>query len=165
MSPSFFIAFSHYRHYNLDICIICIIMNNTKMHINIKNMVSNMIIKINDMSDIPIYQQIRNQIIAGISEGKLEPGEQLPTVRGLATEIGINSMTVSKAYQQLKQEGYVYSDRRNGVCVCRNFEQKKQLSKASSDELKCIIAEAKVGGMSKEDFLGICEKMFEEGQL
>jgi len=127
-------------------------------------MVSNMIIKINDMSDIPIYQQIRNQIIAGISEGKLEPGEQLPTVRGLATEIGINSMTVSKAYQQLKQEGYVYSDRRNGVCVCKNFEQKKQLSKTSSEELKCIIAEAKVGGMLKEDFLEICEKMFEEGQ-
>lgn len=128
-------------------------------------MVSNMIIKINDMSDIPIYQQIRNQIIAGISEGKLEPGEQLPTVRGLATEIGINSMTVSKAYQLLKQEGYVYSDRRNGVCVCRDFEQKKQLTKASMDELKCIIAEAKIGGMSKEAFLEICEKMFEEGQV
>lgn len=124
-----------------------------------------MIIKINDISDIPIYQQIRNQIIAGISEGKLEPGEQLPTVRGLATEIGINSMTVSKAYQLLKMEGYVYSDRRNGVCVRRDFEKKKQLTKASMDELKCIVAEAKIGGMSKEAFLEICEKMFEEGQV
>ena len=124
-----------------------------------------MIIKINDMSDTPIYQQIRNQIIAGISEGKLEPGEQLPTVRGLAIEIGINSMTVSKAYQLLKQEGYVYSDRRNGVCVRKDFEQKKQLTKAAMDELKCIIAEAKVGGMPKEDFFEICEKMFEEGQV
>ena len=122
-----------------------------------------MIIKINDMSDIPIYLQIRNQIVEGISEGKLEPGEQLPTVRGLATEIGINSMTVSKAYQLLKQEGYVYSDRRNGVCVRRDFERKKQLAKNSMDELKCIIAEAKIGGMSKEDFLKICEKIFDEG--
>ena len=123
-----------------------------------------MIIKINDMSDIPIYQQIRNQIIAGISEGKLEPGEQLPTVRGLAMEIGINSMTVSKAYQLLKQEGYVYSDRRNGVCVRRDFEQKKQLTKESADALCCIIAEAKIGGMRKEEFLEICEKLFEEGK-
>ena len=122
-----------------------------------------MIIKINDMSEIPIYLQIRNQIVEGISEGKLEPGEQLPTVRGLATEIGINSMTVSKAYQLLKQEGYVYSDRRNGVCVRRDFEQKKQLAKSSMDELRCIIAEAKIGGMSKEAFLEICEKIFEEG--
>ncbi len=120
-----------------------------------------MIIKINDMSEIPIYQQIRNQIIAGISEGKLEPGEQLPTVRGLAMEIGINSMTVSKAYQLLKQEGYVYSDRRNGVCIRRDFEQKKQLTKESTEALKCIIAEARVGGMTKEDFLEICTKMFE----
>lgn len=124
-----------------------------------------MIIKINDMSDIPIYQQIRNQIVAGISEGKLEPGEQLPTVRGLATEIGINSMTVNKAYQLLKQEGYVYSDRRNGVCVQKNFVQKEQLSKATMEELKCIIAEAKIGGMSKETFLQICETVFEEGNV
>ena len=124
-----------------------------------------MIIKINDMSDIPIYQQIRNQIVAGISEGKLDPGEQLPPVRGLATEIGINSMTVNKAYQLLKQEGYVYSDRRNGVCIQKNFVQKEQLSKAAMEELQCIIAEAKIGGMQKETFLQICEKVFEEGNV
>ena len=51
-----------------------------------------MIISINEMSEIPIYQQIRNQIVQGISDGRLSPGEQLPTVRGLAEEIGINSM-------------------------------------------------------------------------
>ena len=54
-----------------------------------------MIISINEMSEIPIYQQIRNQIVQGISDGRLSPGEQLPTVRGLAEEIGINSMTVN----------------------------------------------------------------------
>ena len=64
-----------------------------------------MIISINEMSEIPIYQQIRNQIVQGISDGRLSPGEQLPTVRGLAEEIGINSMTVNKAYSLLKQEG------------------------------------------------------------
>ena len=45
---------------------------------------SYMIISINEMSEIPIYQQIRNQIVQGISDGRLSPGEQLPTVRGLA---------------------------------------------------------------------------------
>ena len=48
-----------------------------------------MIISINEMSEIPIYQQIRNQIVQGISDGRISPGEQLPTVRGLAEEIGI----------------------------------------------------------------------------
>ena len=63
-----------------------------------------MIISINEMSEIPIYQQIRNQIVQGISDGRLSPGEQLPTVRGLAEEIGINSMTVNKAYSLLNRK-------------------------------------------------------------
>ena len=76
---------------------------------------SYMIISINEMSEIPIYQQIRNQIVQGISDGRLSPGEQFPTVRGLAEEIGINSMTVNKAYSLLKQEGYIFADRRSGA--------------------------------------------------
>ncbi|WP_418819437.1 GntR family transcriptional regulator, partial [Phocaeicola sp.] len=42
-------------------------------------------------------------LVQGIYDGRLSPGEQLPTVRGLAEEIGINSMTVNKAYSLLKQ--------------------------------------------------------------
>ena len=66
-----------------------------------------MVICIDEVSEIPIYKQIRNQIVLGISDGRLQPGEQLPTVRALAEEIGINSMTVNKAYALLKQEGYI----------------------------------------------------------
>ena len=51
-----------------------------------------MVIKIDEYSDVPIYMQIRNQIVMGISSGELKAGEQLPTVRALALEIGINSM-------------------------------------------------------------------------
>ena len=57
-------------------------------------------------SDTPLYIQLRNQIIIGIADGRLISGEKLPTVRALAEESGINTMTVSKAYQLLKQEGY-----------------------------------------------------------
>ena len=64
-----------------------------------------MVLVIDDSSDIPIYQQLRNQIVMGISDGRLKPGEQLPTVRALAEEIGVNAMTVNKAYRLLKQEG------------------------------------------------------------
>ncbi len=121
-----------------------------------------MIICLDDTSDVPIYQQIRNQIVVGISEGKLSPGEQLPTVRALAGEIGINSMTVSKAYQLLKQEGYIYSDRRSGARVRTEFEQKEKLSKESVALLKQIISEAKISGMKKEDFIKKCEAYFGE---
>ena len=43
-----------------------------------------MILKLNMSSETPIYVQLRNQIVLGISDGRLAPGEQLPTVRALA---------------------------------------------------------------------------------
>lgn len=121
-----------------------------------------MVILLNDTSDIPVYLQIRNQIVIGISEGKLAPGEKLPTVRALAEEIGINSMTVNKAYQLLKQEGYILTDRRNGARVRENFGGSAALSGESLEMLKKIASEAKISGMTKETFIGICEQYFGE---
>ena len=114
-----------------------------------------------EMSEIPIYQQIRNQIVQGISDGRLSPGEQLPTVRGLAEEIGINSMTVNKAYSLLKQEGYIFADRRSGARVRKEFAVTKELSEKSKELLQQIISEAKVSGMTKEEFFEICGKLYE----
>lgn len=71
-----------------------------------------MIIKINTLSQIPLYLQLRNQIVKGIGKGELTEGESLPTVRQMAADLGINTMTVSKAYQLLKNEGFLYTDRR-----------------------------------------------------
>lgn len=120
-----------------------------------------MVIAIREGSDIPIYQQIRDQIVQGISDGRLQAGEQLPTVRGLAEEIGINSMTVNKAYQLLKQQGYIITDRRNGAKVSKSFEKASQLSRESRELLSRIIAEARVGGMTQEAFLEECRRCFE----
>ena len=116
-----------------------------------------MVISINDASEIPIYQQIRNQIVLGISDGRLAPGEQLPTVRALAEEIGINSMTVSKAYTLLKQEGYIYTDRRSGARVRQEFETNKELSEKSRELLRQIISEAKVSGMTQTEFFRLMQ--------
>ena len=119
-----------------------------------------MVICIDEVSEIPIYKQIRNQIVLGISDGRLQPGEQLPTVRALAEEIGINSMTVNKAYALLKQEGYIVTDRRNGARIRNEFDQGKYLSQASLDNLQQIISEANIRGFSKEEFFQLCEKYF-----
>ena len=117
----------------------------------------NMVISINDASEIPIYQQIRNQIVLGISDGRLA---QLPTVRALAEEIGINSMTVSKAYTLLKQEGYIYTDRRSGARVRQEFETNKELSEKSRELLRQIISEAKVSGMTQTEFFDLCKHIY-----
>ncbi len=120
-----------------------------------------MLLKIREELDIPIYMQIRNQIIHGIANGQLIPGDQLPTVRALALEIGINAMTVNKAYQQLKSEGYIRTDRRNGARVCELEGENNKLNRDQLRILSQLIAEVKVMGISEEVFFQTCEQLFE----
>ncbi|ECV7489956.1 GntR family transcriptional regulator, partial [Salmonella enterica subsp. enterica serovar Muenchen] len=56
-----------------------------------------MIIQLDLQSDVPIYTQLVHQIIEGIASGRLQPGEPLPSVRSLASDIGVNLHTVNKA--------------------------------------------------------------------
>src|SRR5690625_6547452 len=74
-----------------------------------------MLIQLDFESEVPIYEQLKNEIIIGIAKKQLLPGERLPSVRTLASDIGINLHTVNKAYQQLKQEGYLLIHRQRGV--------------------------------------------------
>ena len=123
-----------------------------------------MVIKIDEYSDIPIYQQIRNQIVMGISDGRLSAGEQLPTVRALALEMGINTMTVSKAYQMLKSEGYILTDRKNGARVRQELAQSGSLSDANLLELKRIASEARLSGVKKETLLHVIEDAYKDAK-
>lgn len=120
-----------------------------------------MILSLDFQSDVPIYQQLRNQIVIGISKGVLLPGEKLPTIRDLAQEIGINSMTVNKTYQLLKQEGYIITDGRNGATVNDAFNKSKKLSEKSRDSLKVVISEAKLNGLSENELITICKEIYE----
>ena len=105
-----------------------------------------MIIKINTLSQIPLYLQLRNQIVKGIGKGELTEGESLPTVRQMAADLGINTMTVSKAYQLLKNEGFLYTDRRLGsiVHIPENEEPSSLFQEKLEDELELLSAEARI---------------------
>jgi Predicted transcriptional regulators len=119
-----------------------------------------MVIKIDEYSDIPIYMQIRNQIVMGISSGELKAGEQLPTVRALALEIGINTMTVSKTYQMLKNEGYIMTDRKNGARVRQQIEQSGVISEENKNELRRIVSEARLSGVAKKDIQKLVDEYY-----
>lgn len=80
-----------------------------------------MVIELDFASDTPIYVQLRNQIVKGIGKGELKAGEKLPTVRQLASDAGVNTMTVNKTYQILKAEGFIKTDRRLGAFVAENI--------------------------------------------
>ena len=116
-----------------------------------------MIIRIDELSDVPIYQQIRNQIVMGISGGELAAGEQLPTVRALALEMGINTMTVSKAYQLLKTEGYIMTDRKNGARVRTTIDKQASIPETNKAELRRIVSEARISGVPKEEIIQLVD--------
>lgn len=122
-----------------------------------------MIIRIDELSDVPIYLQLRNQIVMGISSGELKSGEKLPTVRDLALEMGINTMTVSKAYQLLKTEGYIMTDRKNGARVRTEIKKEAYISDANKTELKRIVSEARISGVDKQELLSLVETFWEGG--
>ena len=67
-----------------------------------------MILKINFDSEEALYMQLCNQIIVGIATDMLHEGDNLPSVRQLAEDIGINMHTVNKAYSVLRQEGFLW---------------------------------------------------------
>lgn len=76
-----------------------------------------MVIRIDQKSEEPLYLQIRSQIIAAIATGELVPGTALPSVRALASDLGINLHTVNKAYAVLRDEGYVRMRGRAGAVI------------------------------------------------
>lgn len=119
-----------------------------------------MIIELDMNSNTPIYVQLRNQIVMGIGRGELKLGESLPTVRQLAQDIGVNTMTVNKAYQILKTEGYIKIDRRHGAIVSDNIDMDIVFREKLENELELLLAEAAINGMDKRDFLSMCNEIY-----
>jgi GntR family transcriptional regulator len=68
-------------------------------------------------SGVPIYRQIQDQIRYGIASGKLQPGEQLPTVRALAVDLAVHPNTVIKAYSELERLGVLTTEQGSGTFV------------------------------------------------
>lgn len=123
-----------------------------------------MIIQLDLQSDVPIYTQLVHQIIEGIASGRLQLGEPLPSVRSLASDIGVNLHTVNKAYTLLKQEGYIQVHRQKGVVidpvgmppVTPEFRDKQRR------ELRPIVAEAICRGIEKDELLSLVEQIHQE---
>lgn len=124
-----------------------------------------MLIRLDMASATPIYVQLRNQIVMGIGTGALKVGlkvgEKLPTVRQMAADAGVNTMTVNKTYQLLKAEGFIEIDRRRGAVVNPVEDTAGVFREKLEGELALLGAEAKIKGMNEQEFLQLCETIFE----
>jgi len=130
-----------------------------------------MLLKLDFSNEVPIYRQIHDQIVMFIAGGYLNAGEKLPTIRALANETGVNMMTINKAYQMLKQEGHIYTDRRGGTMVAQQVAGKDDgqtarqavaaLDGKALSDMHLHAAEAKLSGMSRETWLDLCGNAFD----
>ncbi|UCF15666.1 MAG: GntR family transcriptional regulator [Phycisphaerales bacterium] len=89
-----------------------------------------MLLEIDHHSGVPIYRQVIEQVRRQIMAGQLSEGQQLDSVRELAGRLGVNPMTISKAYALLEVEGLAERRRGVGLFVARVRESKKERTKA-----------------------------------
>lgn len=98
-------------------------------------------IRIDPQSQIPLYAQIVEQIKSQIAAGQLVPGDQLPTIRRLATDLRINFNTVVRAYFELEREGLISTQRGRGTFVADSPEE-EALAKMRDQKMALIISAA-----------------------
>ena len=104
----------------------------------------------------PIYQQLRDRVVAMILDGVLKDGDPLPSVRTVAAEYLVNPLTVLKGYQQLVDEGLVESRRGRGMFInegTRSLLLKGERQKFIAEEWPRIHETIQRLGLSAEDLL------------
>ena len=120
-----------------------------------------MIIEIDFNSDEALYLQLRNQIILGIATSRIREGDELPSVRQLAGDIGINMHTVNKAYAVLRQEGFVKVDRRNGAIISIDADRMETIRELRK-ELQVILAKVSCKNISREEVHALIDEIYED---
>ena len=121
-----------------------------------------MMIRVDTASDVPIYEQLRNQIVIGIASGELSMGQKIPSMRKLALELGINYQTANKAYTILAEEGYVQIDKRKGVVISNKFFKSDEYNNALMQKMQLVAAEAICHCLSEKEFVAICTKQYQK---
>lgn len=114
----------------------------------------NNIITLDYQNRTPIYEQIINQIERYVALGILKPNEQIPSIRELAANLGINPNTVKKAYTELEQKGVIYVISTKGTFIAnKTCEVIDRKFKEGIDRIKDIVTELEKLGFSKEDII------------
>lgn len=107
-----------------------------------------------------IFTQIKKQIIRFIEIGVLKPNDKLPSVRMLASDLGINPNTVARAYSELESEGIIYTINKKGVFVA-DKENKSYLY----EQAKVALETFKQDGLDKNELKKIIDEIYKEEKV
>ncbi|WP_255771576.1 GntR family transcriptional regulator [Pseudarthrobacter sulfonivorans] len=119
-----------------------------------------MILNVDLASDVPIYQQLRDQIVEAIAEGVLTDGSSLPATRTLAADFGINFHTVNKAYDLLRQQGLIRLNRKTGAVVTTTIADPPFPAEWTA-KARTLLAEAVARGIPAEEVLRTCRSVLD----
>ena len=101
---------------------------------------------------LPIEEQIRRCIRQAIAIGEVRPGDELPSVRQLAADLGIHWNTVARAYRRLRDEGLLAIGRGRGAFVRTRSPAKHRdspdLRRRVDEKVREALTEARLGGLS-----------------
>lgn len=119
---------------------------------------------VNKSSGVPIYLQVKKQIMDLIRNGTLKVGTKMPTERELSDKLGISRNTISSAYKELEQEGVLKSYQGRGTFVAEEAAPWK-VKNIKDKIVKFVdlgLEEALESGMDTEEFLEIVEQRVKE---
>lgn len=118
---------------------------------------------ISQLSQIPIYEQIKSQLRQSILSGELQADEMLPSIRRLAKDLGIGIITVKRAYDDLCNEGLLISLQGRGVFVAHiDAGQEKAVRFEQLDmKLEEIREYCEASSITKEELIEEINKIYE----
>jgi GntR family transcriptional regulator len=98
------------------------------------------LIVVDPSSGVPVYRQLMEQVKLLVAGGRLRPGDELPSTRALSVELGLNPMTISKAYNSLEKDGVV--ERRPGRPLVVRSLDAGELWERRREQLRAALAPA-----------------------
>lgn len=118
--------------------------------------------KLDLQSRKPIYEQLKDKLSELVMLGQLGADDQLPSVRNLARDIGVNPNTVQKAYQELEREGLIYSVTGRGSYINQNADIANVFREKQLGALKKAAVQAKSGGVEEHQALDAVKSVYRE---
>ena len=114
----------------------------------------------------PLYRQIVDGIRREISEGRLTPGDELPSFRALAEQLLVSLITVKRAYEELEREGIIFRRQGLGTFVAEHGASRSRENKAKQAEehFRQGVAEASEAGLSGKEIIGLVTDLINKNQ-
>jgi GntR family transcriptional regulator len=116
-----------------------------------------MILRLNQSSGIPLYQQLMEQVKHAIETGALRPGEQLPVIRKLAEDLIMNPNTVARAYRELEHDGIIELRHGSGAYIRESVAPNSKITRKVVAVVQSAVGRLAAAGLSEDEIRRLVE--------